>query len=65
MAEPTETENKETLDAYIQALEEIVAQGKSDPQRLAEAPTSLPVRRLDETAAARRMVLTEDMEQGA
>lgn len=64
MAEPTETESKQTLDAYIQALEEIVAQGKSDPQSLAEAPARLPMRRLDETAAARRMVLTEDMEQG-
>lgn len=64
MAEPTETESKQTLDAYIQALEEIVAQGKSDPQSLAEAPASLPMRRLDETAAARHMVLTEDMEQG-
>ncbi|WP_165177909.1 aminomethyl-transferring glycine dehydrogenase subunit GcvPB [Desulfovibrio sp. ZJ369] len=64
MAEPTETESKQTLDAYIQALEEIVAQGKSDPQSLAGAPISLPMRRLDETAAARHMVLTEDMEQG-
>ncbi|BAV91607.1 aminomethyl-transferring glycine dehydrogenase subunit GcvPB [Candidatus Desulfovibrio trichonymphae] len=61
MAEPTETESRETLDAYVEALREIVAQGKADPRALAEAPRNLPVRRLDETAAARRMVLTEDM----
>lgn len=64
MAEPTETESKETLDAYVDALHEIIAQGKADPQSLADAPVGLPVRRLDETTAARRMVLTEDMEQG-
>ncbi|MBQ3060304.1 MAG: aminomethyl-transferring glycine dehydrogenase subunit GcvPB [Desulfovibrio sp.] len=61
MAEPTETESRETLDEYVQALTEIVAQGKADPQGLAAAPVSLPVRRMDETAAARQMVLTEDM----
>ncbi len=61
MAEPTETESKETLDAYVDALREIVAQGKADPQSLTDAPVSLPVRRMDETAAARQMVLTEDM----
>lgn len=61
MAEPTETESKQTLDAYVAALEEIVAQGRRDPQSLTQAPVNLPVRRLDETAAARHMVLTEDM----
>ena len=64
MAEPTVTESKEILDAYVEALHEIIAQGNADPQSLADAPIGLPVRRLDETAAARRMVLTEDMEQG-
>ena len=61
MAEPTETESKETLDGYIEALQEIILTGKADPQSLLELPTNLPVRRLDETAAARQMVLTEDM----
>ena len=61
MAEPTETESKQTLDAYVAALEDIVAQGRRDPESLARAPEGLPVRRLDETAAARHMVLTEDM----
>ena len=61
MAEPTETESKETLDGYVEALRDIILIGKSDPQSLQELPTNLPVRRLDETAAARQMVLTEDM----
>lgn len=61
MAEPTETESKETLDGYVEALKEIIRTGKADPQSLQELPTNLPVRRLDETAAARQMVLTEDM----
>lgn len=61
MAEPTETESKQTLDAYAAALEEIVKQGLSDPRSLHDAPHTTPVRRLDETAAARNMVLTEDM----
>ena len=61
MAEPTETESKETLDEYVDALREIVAEGREHPEKLAAAPQSLPVRRLDETAAARNMILTEDM----
>ncbi|MDR2574680.1 MAG: aminomethyl-transferring glycine dehydrogenase subunit GcvPB [Desulfovibrio sp.] len=61
MAEPTETESKQTLDAYVDVLREIVEQGRKDPASLTAAPLSMPVRRLDETAAARRMALTEDM----
>jgi glycine dehydrogenase subunit 2 len=62
MAEPTETESKQTLDAYVDALREIVEQGRKDPAGLAAAPLNMPTGRLDETAAARRMALTEDME---
>ena len=61
MAEPTETESKETLDEYVDALRDIVAEGREHPEKLAAAPQTLPVRRLDETAAARNMILTEDM----
>jgi glycine cleavage system P protein (glycine dehydrogenase) subunit 2 len=57
MIEPTETESKLTLDAFVAALEEIVAQAKSDPEALHRQPTKLPVGRLDEVAAARRPVL--------
>jgi glycine dehydrogenase subunit 2 len=61
MTEPTETESKETLDHFVAVLREIVEKGKTDPDFLRNAPVSLPVRRLDETGAARNMVLTEDM----
>lgn len=61
MAEPTETESKQTLEEFAAALEEIVRLGKSDPEAMHAAPVKTPVRRLDETAAARNMVLTDDM----
>ena len=61
MAEPTETESKQTLDAFADAIREIVELGKTNPQALLDAPVTLPVRRMDETAAARQMILTEDM----
>lgn len=61
MFEPTETECKETLDTFIADLADIVALAASDPQALHEAPVKTPVRRLDETAAARNMVLTDDL----
>jgi glycine dehydrogenase subunit 2 len=55
MVEPTETESKDTLDSFARAIKEIVAQAKNDPQSLHEAPNSLPVGRLDEVAAARKI----------
>ncbi len=61
MAEPTETESRQTLDEYADAVAAVVAQGKADPESLHHMPTNLPVRRMDETAAARKMILTEDM----
>ena len=61
MTEPTETESKETLDYFAAALREIVEKGKADPDFLPSAPLTMPVRRLDETGAARNMELTEDM----
>lgn len=60
MIEPTETENKETMDAFCDDLKDLVAQGKKDPNSLHEAPVNLQARRMDETLAARSMVLTED-----
>ncbi len=61
MIEPTETESKETLDEFVAVLEEVVKQGIADPASMQNAPVNTPVRRLDETGAARNMVLTEDM----
>jgi glycine dehydrogenase subunit 2 len=58
MIEPTETEGKETLEAFAAALEAIAAEAKADPALLKEAPHHTPVGRLDETAAARKPALT-------
>ncbi len=53
MIEPTETEAKETLDAFVDALRAIHAEALADPERVRTAPHELPVKRLDELAAAR------------
>jgi len=54
LIEPTETEALETLDLFADALRDIVAEAHDDPELLHAAPTSSPVRRLDETTAARQ-----------
>ncbi|WP_437205584.1 aminomethyl-transferring glycine dehydrogenase subunit GcvPB [Planctomicrobium sp. SH664] len=54
MIEPTETESKETMDAFIAAIRTIVAE---DPEMLRQSPHNTPVRRPDEIAAARTPVL--------
>ncbi|MFH1913939.1 MAG: aminomethyl-transferring glycine dehydrogenase subunit GcvPB [Pseudomonadota bacterium] len=61
MIEPTETENKETLDQFIDALIEIAELAITDPTAVQAAPRTLPVSRLDETRAARAMELTDDL----
>ena len=57
MIEPTETESKETLDGFIEIMKHIAAEAASDPDSLKTAPHTTPVRRLDETTAARQPVL--------
>ena len=57
MIEPTETESKETLDGFIDIMRHIAAEAVSDPESLKTAPHTTPVRRLDETTAARQPVL--------
>ena len=59
MIEPTETETKETLDAFVAALEKIVAEAHADPEIVKSAPHDMPVRRLDEVKAARELVLSD------
>ena len=54
LIEPTETEALETLDAFVAALRSIVEEARVDPDLLHSAPHTSPVRRLDETAAARQ-----------
>lgn len=53
MIEPTETENKDTLDAFIEAMRAIAAEADANPEVVKSAPHSAPVGRLDEARAAR------------
>jgi len=53
MIEPTETESKATLDAFIDAMREAAQLAKDNPEALKKAPVTTPVSRLDETKAAR------------
>ncbi len=54
MIEPTETESKETIDMFIQAMIDIARLAESDPQRITECPKTTPISRLDEVRAARQ-----------
>ena len=62
MVEPTESETKETLDAFADALIKIDKQIDEDPQHLKEAPVTTPVRRLNETKANRELNLKYNFE---
>ncbi|KUP05953.1 glycine dehydrogenase [Bacillus coahuilensis p1.1.43] len=57
MIEPTETESKETLDAFIDALIQISREAEETPEIVQEAPHTTVVKRMDETLAARKPVL--------
>ncbi len=57
LIEPTETEAKEELDAFADALIAIRDQARSDPEQIKRAPLTLPVRRLDDVRAARQLDL--------
>ena len=57
MIEPTETETKASLDGFADALLAIDRETREAPERVKEAPTRTPVRRLDEARAARRLEL--------
>src|SRR5690348_15660059 len=61
MVEPTETETKESLDAFAEAIEEILAEAESDPEVAKQAPYTTPVRRLDEVKATRRPVVRQPL----
>ncbi len=61
MIEPTETESKETLDAFAQALIKIAEEARTNPELLHSAPHNTPVGRLDEVKAARELVLCCDV----
>jgi len=57
MIEPTETERKETLDAFADALLQIAEEARTNPEALKTAPHKTPFGRLDEVRAARELVL--------
>ena len=62
MVEPTETETKETLDAFAEAIAAILAEAAEDPRSRAARRTRRPVRRLDEVAAAKRPVIRQALD---
>ncbi|HEV3474556.1 MAG TPA: aminomethyl-transferring glycine dehydrogenase subunit GcvPB [Actinomycetota bacterium] len=55
MVEPTETESKETLDAFADAMLQAAREARENPEVLRQAPVTTPVRRLDEARAARHL----------
>ena len=57
MIEPTETESRQTLDAFVDAMRRIADEAVSQPDVLHAAPHNAPVKRLDEVRAARELVL--------
>jgi glycine dehydrogenase subunit 2 len=57
MIEPTETESKETLDAFIEAMIDIAKIAETEPEKIKAAPVTTPVCRPDDTAAAKNLDL--------
>ena len=57
MIEPTETESKETLDDFIDIMHRVAEEALSDPDMVKSAPHTTPVRRLDETTAAKNPLI--------
>ena len=57
LIEPTETESKQTLDAFVVAMQEILEEARTRPELVKSAPHTTPVRRLDEVKAARELDL--------
>ncbi len=57
LIEPTETESKQTLDAFIVAMQQIMAEIQSAPDKIRSAPSRLACKRLDEVKAARELNL--------
>ncbi|MBS0378005.1 MAG: aminomethyl-transferring glycine dehydrogenase subunit GcvPB [Proteobacteria bacterium] len=58
LIEPTETETREVLDAFVAALSQIQKEAEQEPGRVTSAPHTMPVRRLDDVRAARQLDLT-------
>ncbi len=58
LIEPTETESKDVLDAFVAAMSQIQREAEQEPERVRSAPHTMPVRRLDDVRAARHLDLT-------
>ena len=65
MIEPTETETKRNMDAFVDAMLSIADEARRDIEILRQAPTTAPVRRVDEVRAARQPILKYDAEKFA
>jgi len=65
MIEPTETEAKETLDEFADAMLAIVREAAEDPEVIKDAPHGRPVKRLDEVKAAKRAIVKYGFEEHA
>lgn len=61
LIEPTETETKETLDAFAEAIAKILKEARADPTVARNAPYDTPVRRLDEAGAAKNPVIRQPL----
>ncbi len=61
MVEPTETETRETLDAFAEAIEAILAEAEANPEIARNAPYTTPVRRMDEVGANRHPVIRQPL----
>jgi glycine dehydrogenase subunit 2 len=61
LIEPTETETRETLDAFAETVAEILREAREDPSIARAAPHDTPVRRLDEAGAAKRPVIRQPL----
>ena len=57
MIEPTETEPKERLDAFVEVMKTIAREAAESPELLKDAPHERPVRRLDEVKAAKEPIV--------
>jgi glycine dehydrogenase subunit 2 len=55
LIEPTETESKEQMDIFVQVMQRILEEAKHSPEKLHEAPVTLPVRRLDDVKAVKQL----------
>jgi glycine dehydrogenase subunit 2 len=62
MVEPTETEAKESLDAFAEAVEKILTEAETNPDLAKNAPYTTPVRRLDEVRATRQPVVRQQFD---